>query len=60
MENDNGDIYTIWKDGSHLERWTNDTIVYRNPTVSHDGSKLAVSVKQDKGFDIFILPVEDF
>ncbi len=58
MDNIDGEIYTVWKDGSHLERWTNDTLVVKNPVVSPNGKHLAVSVLLDGGYDLFLIPLE--
>jgi len=60
MDSPEGELYTIWRDGSHLERLTNDTMTLRNPVISPDRKQLAVSVLLDNGFDIFIIPFEDF
>jgi len=60
MDNQDGEIYTIWKDGSHLERWTNDTLVVKNPVVSPTGKHLAVSVLLDRGYDLFLIPLKDY
>jgi TolB protein len=59
-DNPKGELYSIWKDGSHLERLTNDTLQVKNPVISPDGKKLAVSVLIDNVFDIFIIPFEDY
>lgn len=55
-----GEIYTMWKDGTHLERLTNDTLIVKNPVVSPDGKYLAVSVLKETGFDLFIISLEDY
>lgn len=60
MDNPEGELYTIWKDGTHLERLTNDSIMVRNPVISPDGKQLAVSVLLDDGYDIFIIPMVDY
>lgn len=60
MDNGSGDIYTIWKDGSHLERWTNNTLTVKNPVVSPTGKHLVVSVLSDEGFDLYVIPLEDY
>lgn len=59
-DNRSGDIYSIWMDGSHLERLTNSTYQLRKPSVSPDGKYLALSVKMESGFEIFIIPMEDY
>jgi len=60
MDNREGELYTIWKDGKHLERLTNDGLTVRNPVISPDNKKLAVSVLFKDGFEIFIIPFEDY
>jgi len=60
MDNNKGELYTIWKDGTHLERITNDTLTVRSPVISPNGKQLAISVLLDEGFDIFIIPFEDY
>ena len=55
-----GDLYSIWIDGSHFERLTKNAYEMRNPQVSPDGKYLAISVRIETGYDIFILPFEDY
>lgn len=59
-DNKEGEIYTIWKDGSHLERLTEDELSIKNPVISPDGKYLAVSVLATDYFDLFIIPLEDY
>jgi TolB protein len=60
MDSQSGEVYSMWLDGSHLERLTSDTLEVRNPVVSPDGRKLVVSVKYKDGFDLCIIPMEDY
>ncbi len=60
MDNKKGELYTIWKDGSHLERLTNDTLSMKNPVVSPTAKYMAVSVLLEEGYDIFVIPLEDY
>lgn len=55
-----GEIYSVWKDGSHLERWTFDQLFVRNPVVSPDGTMLAVSALVNDNYDLFVLPLDDY
>jgi Tol biopolymer transport system component len=55
-----GDLYSIWLDGSHLERLTNTDYRLRTPKISPDGRFMAISVKLEGGFDIFLIPFEDY
>jgi Tol biopolymer transport system component len=54
-----GEVYSIWKDGTHLDRLTKDTLSVRTPVVSPDGGKIAVSVLKESGFDIIIIPLDE-
>lgn len=60
MDNRKEELYSIWKDGSHLERITEDEIRIGSPVVSPDGTKIAISVLTENGWDIFIFPFEDY
>ena len=55
-----GEVYSVWKDGPHLERLTNDQLKIRTPAISPDGSKMALSVMQENGFDIFIISLDEY
>jgi len=59
-EIEEGEIYSIWKDGSHLERLTNDILETQDFSISPDETKIAVSVLTDNGLDIFIIPIEEY
>jgi len=60
MDNKQGELYSIWKDGSHMERLTNDEIEIAYPIVSPDGTKIAMSVLTESGWDIYILSFDDY
>lgn len=60
LENESNELYSIWKDGTHLERLTSDDIEIANPAVSPDGTKLAISVFTESGWDVYILNFEDY
>jgi len=55
-----GEIYSIWKDGTHLERLTDWNLKICKPVKSPDDKFFAVSIKQDDGFDLFLFPAEDY
>ncbi len=55
-----GEVYSVWKDGSHLERLTNDQLKVKTPAVSPDGKKMALSVLQENRFDIFIISLDEY
>jgi len=60
MDGEKNEVYSIWKDGSHLERLTKNNVGEANPVVSPDGSKIAMSVQTEKGWDIIIIPFDDY
>jgi len=55
-----GEVYSFWKDGSHLQRLTDDSYQVRCPALSPDGTKITLSVKIDNTFDIFLIPLEEY
>jgi len=55
MDNKTGELYSIWKDGSHLERLTDDDLQIGYPSISPDESKIAISVLTESGWDIYII-----
>ncbi len=59
MDNKYGELYSIWKDGTHLERLTNDTIKMQNPSISPNGTKMAISVLANNNWDIMIINIAD-
>ncbi len=59
-DNRYGEVYSIWIDGSHLERLTEDSLEVRNPVLSPDAKYMAISVKLEIGYDIFLIPMEDY
>ncbi len=59
MDNKEKELYSIWKDGSHLDRLTNDQISVACPVVSPDGTKIAMSILTESGWDIIILSREE-
>lgn len=60
MDDEDGELYSIWKDGSHLERLTHDNIKVAHPVISPDGTKLAMSALTENGWDIFIFDIIDY
>jgi len=58
MDNDKGELYSIWKNGTHLERLTDDTLEIQYPAISPDESKIAISVLTENGWDIYIVPFD--
>jgi TolB protein len=59
-DDQSGELYSVWLDGSHLERMTFDTLEIKTPSVSPDGKYLAISVRLPGGFDLFLVPMEDY
>ncbi len=58
--NGNSQLYSVWKDGSHLEQITDTELKISSPSVSPDGRKIALSVKNQSGFDVYIINFEDY
>ncbi len=59
-ENRTGDLYSCWIDGSHLEQLTQTEKLIRSPQVSPDGRFMALAIQLDDGYDIFLIPFEDY
>lgn len=59
IDDSKGELYSIWKDGSHLKRLTNDKFKVMSAVVSPDAIKIALSVYTPKGWDIFIVPFDE-
>jgi len=55
IDNKEGELYSIWKNGTHLERLTDDTLEIQSPSISPDESKIAVSVLTENGWDIYVV-----
>lgn len=52
------DIYSIWKDGTHLERITHLGFELSSPVISPEGDKMLVSIKDESGFDIHLINLD--
>ena len=59
-ENLRQQLFSIWKDGTHIEQITNSEVIMASPAISPDGMKLALSIKMEAGYDIIILNFEDY
>lgn len=59
MNNVLGDVYSIWKDGTHLERLTNNDLKVAFPVISPDETKIAMSVLTETGWDIYVFNFDD-
>jgi len=57
-DNKYGELYSIWKDGSHLVRLTNDTIKIQDISVSSDESNIAISALILNSWDIIIASLD--
>lgn len=44
-----GELFSIWKNGTHLEKLTNCDKLISSPSISPDGNRLAVSLKTTSG-----------
>lgn len=60
MDNEEGELYSIWRDGTHMERHTHDTIKVKDPVISPDGTKMTISVLVEGDWDIFIFNFEEY
>ncbi len=47
-------LYSIWKDNTHLQKLTGDSTNVLYPSISPDGRKIALSVFNEKGYDIIL------
>lgn len=55
-----GELYSFWKDGSHLMRLTSDDFKMCDVSVSTDGTTFACSVLINGNYEIMIIPIESF
>jgi len=54
------ELFSIWKDGTHLQQITNCDNYKSYPCVSPDGTIISLSIKTDNGWDIYLIPFEDY
>ena len=59
-DNLEGELYSFWKDGSHLMRLTDDDFKMCDVSVSPDGTNIASSVLMSGNYEIMIIPIESF
>ena len=55
-----GELYSIWKDETHIQRLTYDEFQIRDICFSPDGKTIACSVSINGNFEIIIIPLETF
>jgi len=55
-----GELYSIWKDGTHLIQLTDDNFRMNDLSISPDGKSLACSVLINGNYEIMIIPLESF
>jgi len=55
-----GELYSIWKDKTHIQRLTDDEFKLRDACLSPDGETIACSVFINDNFEIIIIPLETF
>ena len=60
QDNLKGEIYSIWKDGTHLMRLTDDNFRVHDISFSPDGKSMACSVLLKGNYEIIIIPLESF
>lgn len=59
-ENEEGEIYSVWSNGSHLTRMTEDDFKIHDISIAPDGKYLACSVSLNGNYEILIIPLESF
>lgn len=60
MDDLEGELYSIWRDGTHLMRLTDDNFQINDLSISPDGKSLACSVMLNGNYEIMIIPLESF
>jgi len=55
-----GELYSIWKDGTHKMRLTDDNLHMREVRISPDGSLMACTILLNGNYEIVIIPLESF
>jgi len=54
-----GELYSIWENGTHLERITYDSIEIQQPAISPDGKKLALSINGALGLELYLIQLSE-
>jgi len=54
------ELYSIWKDGTHIEKLTESNFDIATPAISPDGNRAAVSIRNDLGWDIIVVSLDDY
>jgi hypothetical protein len=57
-DNSPGEIYSMNPDGSGILRLTNNQFYDRNPSVSPNGTKMAISTNRDGNYEIYIMDTD--
>ena len=53
-----GELYSIWKNGTHLERLTFDTLEIKQPSVSPDGRYMVVSLADSTSSQLVLISLD--
>ncbi len=53
-----GELYSIWKNGTHLERLTFDSLEIKQPSVSPDGQYMLVSLVDSVGSHLVLINLD--
>ena len=53
-------IHSIWHNGKHREQITVGRMKLKHPSVSPDSKFMIVCGEKDTGYDLFIIPIEDY
>jgi TolB protein len=59
-DNLDGELYSIWRDGTHLMPLTNDNFRINDLSISPDGNSMACSVLLEGNYEIIIIQLESF
>ncbi|MFA5419945.1 MAG: hypothetical protein WC341_15940, partial [Bacteroidales bacterium] len=59
MDEKKGELYSIWDDGSHLERITHDTIAQYQPAISPDGHTMIIVGQGPDGKGLFLIDLSE-
>ena len=54
-----GELYSIWENGTHLERITYDSLEIQQPAISPDGKKLALAINGALGLELYLIQLSE-
>jgi len=59
-DNKYGELYSMWKNGTHLQRLTNDTIQIQDVSISPNETKIAISALIQNSWNIIIASLDEY